>query len=349
VTTDIESTSLVSITAATRMLAECRTLEDVAQIHDMAMAARVYAKEHKLGLEARKHAGTIAVEADIRRGEILKDMAEQGERRYGGDESSKSVLSLPTLADLNTTKKESADAQALAAEAVAVRDWMATAKDVPPKRAARVARDAKAARRRNEKPIPALPATCDLRHGDFRIVLADVPDGSVDVILTDPPYPAKFLPLWSDLAIFAKRVLKPSGMLVAMSGQANLPDVIIRLGQHLSYRWTIAYLMAGGANVVHARSVSTMWKPVLVYGSSERRLFDVVRSESADKTHHDWGQSETGMAELLRLVAGPNAIICDPFVGGGTTALVAMAAGCSFIGAELDLGTYHKARERLAA
>lgn len=53
-------------------------------------------------------------------GEILREMAENGERRYGGDESSESVLSLPTLADLNTTKKQSSDAQADKAEANAV-------------------------------------------------------------------------------------------------------------------------------------------------------------------------------------------------------------------------------------
>jgi len=56
-----------------------------------------------------------------------------------------------SLADLNTTKKESADAQALAEEAETVRDWMGKAKAVTSTRAARVARDARAARRRKEK------------------------------------------------------------------------------------------------------------------------------------------------------------------------------------------------------
>lgn len=332
------------------MLAEARTLEDVRQVRDLAEAARVYAKAHGLGEEARRYAGVIVVEADIRQGEILREMAESGERHAGhGDQKSESQKGIPKLADLNTTPKRSSDAQALAAEADAVRKWMAKAKDVAPTRAARVARDAKAKRERNEKPPPTLPSTCDLRLGDFREVLADIPDGSIDVILTDPPYPAQFLPLWSDLAILAKRVLKPTGMLVAMSGQANLPDVMARLGEHLTYRWVIAFLMPGAANVVHARKVHTNWKPVLVYGASDRRLFDIVRSEKADKDHHDWGQSESGTAELLRLVAGPGATICDPFVGGGTTAVVALANNSSFIGAEIDPDVYAVARMRLAA
>ena len=342
------SNSLTLLDNATRMLAEAKTLQDFRQLHDLAEAARLYAKKHHLGLEAQNHAGTIATEADIRRGEILAQMAEADER-YGGRGGDRRSSTKSELESLDTTKRESADAQALAAEAEAVRAWVATAKEISPRRAARVARDAKAKRERAEKvPVAVLPPTCDLRIGDFRVVLADVPDGSVDVVLTDPPYPAEFLPLWDDLGAFAARVLRPGGLLVAMSGQTNLPAVFGLLGKHMDYRWTIAYLMDGAANTVHARAVQTMWKPVLVYGGTGRRLHDVARSSEADKAHHGWGQSESGMAALLRLVADPGQVICDPFVGGGTTGLVALDYGCSFIGAELEREAYETALVRLA-
>ncbi|MFH1555695.1 MAG: DNA methyltransferase [Pseudomonadota bacterium] len=341
--------SLALLTDATRMLAEAKTLQDFRQLRDLAEAARIYAKKHHLGLEAQKHAGTIAVEATIRQGEILAQMGAAGERQTGGQSERYTNGTVPTLADLDTTKRESADAQALAAEAEAVRAWVATAKEVNPSRAARVSRDAKASRERAARvPVAVLPPACDLRLGDFRVVLADVPDGSVDVVLTDPPYPAEFLPLWDDLGAFAARVLRPGGLLVAMSGQTHLPAVMNLLGKHLPYRWTIAYLISGAANVVHARNVQTMWKPVLVYGSSDRRLYDVARSDKPDKDHHGWGQSEVGMADLLRLVADPGQVICDPFLGGGTTGVVALEYGCSFIGAELDREAYETALVRLA-
>ena len=222
--------------------------------------------------------------------------------------------------------------------------------DLPLSRARvlRLIRDKQAAER--EKPErPAGATDCDIRHGDFRTVLADVPDGSIDVVLTDPPYPGEFLPLWSDLAIFAKRVLKPDGLLVAMSGQTHLPEVFKRLGEHLRYRWTIAYIATGHATTIHGRRVHSMWKPVLVYGARTRRLYDVARSGAVEKRYHDWGQSESGMAELLRLVADPGQSVCDPFLGGGTTAVVALKHGCPFIGAELDKDVYATAKRRLAA
>lgn len=197
-----------------------------------------------------------------------------------------------------------------------------------------------------ERPVELLT---DIRLGDFRTALADIPDESIDLILTDPPYPAEFLPLWSDLAVFARRVLTPSGVLAAMSGQTHLPEVYARLGEHLRYRWTMAYLMSGAANVVHARRVSTMWKPVLIYGSSDRRLHDVATSKAADKEFHGWGQSESGTYDLLRLLADPGYTVCDPFVGGGTTAVVAIAHGCHFVGAEADAEVHARAVRRLAA
>ena len=52
--------------------------------------------------------------------------------------------------------------------------------------------------------------------GDFRDRLNALSDGSVDLILTDPPYPKDDLPLYSDLAKHAARLLGPRGL--------NLPD-----------------------------------------------------------------------------------------------------------------------------
>jgi hypothetical protein len=197
-----------------------------------------------------------------------------------------------------------------------------------------------------ERPVELLS---DIREGDFREVLADLPDGSIDLILTDPPYPSEFLPLWSDLAVHAKRLLAPTGMLAAMSGQVHLPEVYRRLGEHLTYRWTMAYMMSGAANVVHARRVSTMWKPVLIYGSTDRRLHDVARSDAGDKQYHGWGQSESGFAELLRLLADPGQTVLDPFLGGGTTAVVSAAYGCHFVGCDIDGEAVAVTVKRLAA
>lgn len=74
------NTALSRLSAATRALAEARTLEDVKQIMDVAEAARVYARAAKLGLEAANHAAEVKIRAERKAGELLAQL----ERSSGG-------------------------------------------------------------------------------------------------------------------------------------------------------------------------------------------------------------------------------------------------------------------------
>ena len=192
------------------------------------------------------------------------------------------------------------------------------------------------------RPPPDTMPDVDLRLGDFRDVLADLTD--VDAIITDPPYPAEYLPLLDDLAVWADKVLTPDGVLAVMIGQTYLPDVYRRLDGHRPYRWTMAYLTPGGQAVqVWPRKVNAFWKPVILYGGGDW-LGDVARSKvnDNDKDHHHWGQSESGMADLIGRLTKPGDLVVDPFAGAGTTLLVAAEMGRRTIGAELD-PTHHAA------
>jgi N6-adenosine-specific RNA methylase IME4 len=79
--------SLVKLDQATRMLAEIRTVDDAKQLIDLAEAARVYARQVDLGLEAQNHAAEIKLRAQRRAGEVLQEMEKakgQGERGEDG-------------------------------------------------------------------------------------------------------------------------------------------------------------------------------------------------------------------------------------------------------------------------
>jgi ParB-like chromosome segregation protein Spo0J len=199
------------------------------------------------------------------------------------------------------------------------------------------------------------PADCDLREGDFRQVLVGL-DGTVDAIITDPPYPAEYLPLLSDLSDHAARLLKPGGICAVMIGQSYLPDVYRRLTERLHYHWTVAYLTPGGqAAQLWDRKVNTFWKPVIILTNGEptagRWFGDVSRSDvnDNDKRHHHWGQSESGTADLIERLTAPGDVVCDPFLGGGTTAAVALRLARKFVGAELEPEMVATARRRIAA
>lgn len=187
-----------------------------------------------------------------------------------------------------------------------------------------------------------LPQAADLRQGDFREVLADLADGSVDAIVTDPPYPAEFLPLYSDLSKLAARVLRPGGICAVMVGQSYLPELYARLTENLTYHWTMAYLTPGGQAVqVWQRKTNTFWKPIILLTNGDYTgdwFGDVAKSavNDNDKRFHEWGQSESGMVDLIERLTRPGDLVVDPFLGAGTTGVAAIATARRFIGCDVD-------------
>jgi hypothetical protein len=140
-----------------------------------------------------------------------------------------------------------------------------------------------------------------------------VPRESVDWIITDPPYPENFLDCFKELVEVSAHALKPGGSLLCMSGQTYLPTVIAALDKCLTYQWTIAYLTPGGQAVqIFPRRVNTFWKPILWFVKDEYKgdwIGDVAKSNvnDNDKTRHHWGQSESGMYDLMRRFVRPGA------------------------------------------
>ncbi len=180
-----------------------------------------------------------------------------------------------------------------------------------------------------------------------------VPPNSVDFIITDPPYGQDAIPLYAELGALASLVLKDGGSLVAMTGQSYLPQIIPSLAAHLTYHWMLPYLTPGGqAPQMWERKVNTFWKPLLWYVKGEYQgkwVGDVPKTvvNDNDKRFHKWGQSENGMADIIDRFTEPGQIILDPFLGGGTTAVVALAMGRSFIGADRDPEAIRITSERL--
>ncbi len=137
-------------------------------------------------------------------------------------------------------------------------------------------RRAAAVRRREQRETP--PADLPAHDGRLRLFAAAVADalehiapGSVDCIVTDPPYPRACLAVYGDLARTAARVLRPGGSCLVMAGQSYLPEIIAAMTPHLRYHWTVAYLTPGGQSVqLWERKVNTFWKPVLWFVAAYR-------------------------------------------------------------------------------
>jgi site-specific DNA-methyltransferase (adenine-specific) len=171
-----------------------------------------------------------------------------------------------------------------------------------------------------------------------------------DAVITDPPYPAEFINVFTELAVGCKMAKVP--LVAVMSGQSYLPEVYRRLCEHLRYRWTLAYMTPGGQAVQQWQAkVNTAWKPVILFGDAGEWFGDVAisRPNDNDKRFHGWGQSESGMADLVDRLTKPGQLICDPFLGGGTTAVVSLALGRRFVGCDIDANHVEQAKARVMA
>lgn len=123
------TTDLVRLTDAAQMLAEARTLPDIRKVHNLAQRAQEYARAARLGLDAQNSAAAIALEAEARAGELLKRMADTGERATRASNLNTGPNRAPlaseappaTLDDLGITEHESRTWQAVATVPAPVR------------------------------------------------------------------------------------------------------------------------------------------------------------------------------------------------------------------------------------
>jgi hypothetical protein len=105
--------------------------------------------------------------------------------------------------------------------------------------------------------------------GDCRDLIKSIPDASIDLIFTDPPYPREFLPLYGWLAKEAERVLKPGGFLLAYAGGMYKHDVMMHLGKHLTYFWDYLAIDSGPGTPVWPRRTVAHHKSILAYVKGE--------------------------------------------------------------------------------
>jgi len=203
------------------------------------------------------------------------------------------------------------------------------------------------------------PEICKLFCNDFtKIDSETIPDNSIDLIFTDPPYGEQYIYLYEDLARLAVRVLKPRGSLVFYSGHIILDEVFNIFSRHktdLQYWWTLAVKHNGAKKRVHARSVFAEWKPLIWYTKGEKptnildTMFDHIESSPPDKISHEWAQSQEEPEHIIRYLTVENQIVLDPMMGSGMTGIAALKLNRKFIGIEIDQERFEIGRNKIAS
>jgi site-specific DNA-methyltransferase (adenine-specific) len=138
---------------------------------------------------------------------------------------------------------------------------------------------------------------------------------------------------------------------VTFTGKFYLPQVLLAIGKYLTYRWTLASIWNGDADLVHPLDFSSQWKPVLTYSKGEwvkrGRWLDVLRVNSKENNWHPWQQPLAEVESLLSFFTQPGDLVIDPCGGAFTNAEACLRLGRRCASCDADAGCVSNGLERL--
>jgi 16S rRNA G966 N2-methylase RsmD len=143
---------------------------------------------------------------------------------------------------------------------------------------------------------------------------------TVDLILTDPPYISEWLPQLPDLAAFAAKILKPSGLAVIYYGKDHLNVLFREMEKHLHYLATFCHPYdPNGLRTINYLGIEVCWKPVVIFGKgswkSPRKIEDLLPAFPAEKSRDYWEQPLPLVEHLVEAFSAEGDLVVDPVAG----------------------------------
>jgi hypothetical protein len=341
--------------------------EEVLKAYDMAAACKLLARQVDASKAVQNRCAASHTKAVRKVGELTTRMREEGLLAKRGGDKSKVTLDdngeaksrEMTLEDLGINRNIAAAGiklLALTPEEIDARAIEATEKgaDFSCKKCVSEIRDEQQTAKRDAEKAEAKKrrkSVDGLYLGDFRKIGDKIPDASVDLIFTDPPYDRKAIELYDGLGEFASRVLRPGGSLIAYVGHIQLPDALADLSKHLRYWWTCGCFHAEAKARMTEYGIVAGWKPIVWFvketrGDKQTFITDVVTG-AREKSHHDWQQAVSEARYFIDHLTQHDGFVVDPFCGGGTTPVACIQSGRKWASFEIDEANFANASSRI--
>lgn len=199
--------------------------------------------------------------------------------------------------------------------------------------------------------------------GDCLEVMKEIPDRSVDLVLTDPPYGMNYkkcigdesIKLFLDSLPGIYRVLRDDKFFVTYLSPIFLYEIITEAKRTgFIYRWV-------GFNY-YPNMFKQKPQPlgynrydmflILSKGNAKKTAYmkDVVHIlMDKNKPIHPHQKPRKALEKLIKTTTSIRDIVLDPFVGSGEVCVVAKEMGRAYIGIEIDKIYYEMAQKRVEA
>lgn len=224
-----------------------------------------------------------------------------------------------------------------------------------------------------------------LVHGEALAYMRDLPNASVDALITDPPFSsggrrenargvrksmlrgtedgawiagdamstAGFVWSMRELGWQARRVLRPGGHLLSFIDWRMWPNLAAALesadlrAQPLLV-WDKTYF-GMGRTFRHQHELIVHMTNGNPAAPQRRDVGNVLACKPVRKGDHPTEKPVELLRTLVSVVAPPGGVVCDPFMGVGSTGVAAVREGRQFTGCELSEPFYARAVERIKA
>lgn len=204
-----------------------------------------------------------------------------------------------------------------------------------------------------------------IAHGDCIDLMAGMPAGSVDFILTDPPYLVRYKDRtgrslanddnadWLEPAARQMyRVLKTDSLCVSFYGWTQT-DRFMSAWRAAGFR-IVGHIVFRKRYASKARFVSYTHESAYVLAKGRPALpehppADVIDWVYTGNRLHPTQKPVAVLKPLIEAFCPAGGLVLDPFCGSGSTLAAARTAGRNWLGMELDPAYHRIASDRLAA
>ena len=212
-----------------------------------------------------------------------------------------------------------------------------------------------------------------LMQGDCLELMKDIPDGSVDMVLTDPPYgidyqsqrkkdKSEWMPKikndkrpFIDFIPLIKRILKPTGCVMVFTRwdvQQKFIDEMNDSGLKVKNVLIWDKEIHGMGDL--KRAFASRYESIIFHSErgfefNGKRPQDIIKCRRAlpNELKHPNEKPVRLMEELICKCTHKGAVVLDLFMGSGTTGVACVNTGRDFIGMELDPGYFEVAKQRI--
>lgn len=220
---------------------------------------------------------------------------------------------------------------------------------------------------------------------DNRIALKNIPDKSIDLIITDPPYNiskystgniylSKHAPLNNDIADWDNieinpfeyvddflRILKPTGNLFIFTTYNSIGKWHAAFDNHFNTSQFMIWHKTNPTPNIYKKGFLNSCEMIICFWNKghtwnfthQNEMHNFIESpicmgtERIKNPKHPTQKPIKILKHIIKIASNPNDVVLDPFMGVGSTAVAALQLNRKFCGCEINKEYYEASIERI--